>query len=159
MPLAAIIFVKTMASFFGTVAFAKLFNCPKHCLYKAGFAGMVGFGIYIVLLSGFGLSSMLSNFAGTVALSICSEIFARWYRQPVPIFSIPAVIPLVPGLPLYRAMNYTMLNAYSLGMHTFVSAALDATAIAMGILLVSGLAKVYKTSKGLVYERRAKREE
>ena len=151
MPLAATIFIKTVFSFFATVAFGKLFKCPESCLYKAGFVGMVGFGVYIILLSGFGLSSMLSNFAGTVALSICSEIFARWYRQPVP---ISGIIPLVPGLPLYRAMNYTMLNAYSLGMHTFVSAALDATAIAMGILLVSGLAKVYKTSKKMVRDKR-----
>lgn len=59
----------------------------------------------------------------------------------------------MPGLPLYRAMNYTMQNGYSMGMHTFVSAALDATAIAMGILLISGLAKVYKTSKRLVSKR------
>lgn len=50
-------------------------------------------------------------------------------------------------------MNYTMQNGYSMGMHTFVSAALDATAIAMGILLISGLAKVYKTSKRLVSKR------
>lgn len=142
--------------FFATVAFGKLFNCPKNCLYKAGFVGMVGFGVYIILLSGFGLSSMLSNFAGTVALSICSEIFARWYKQPVPIFSIPGVIPLVPGLPLYRAMNYTMLDSYSMGMHTFVSAALDAMAIAMGILLVSGLAKVYKTSRQLMGKKYGK---
>ena len=154
MPLAATIFIKTVFSFFATVAFGKLFKCPESSLYKAGFVGMVGFGVYIILLSGFGLSSVLSNFAGTVALSICSEIFARWYRPPVPIFSIPGIIPLVPGLPLYRAMNYTMLNAYSLGMHTFVSAALDATAIAMGILLVSGLAKVYKTSKKMVRDKR-----
>ena len=156
MPLAATIFIKTLFSFFATVAFGKLFNCPRSCLYKAGFVGMVGFGVYIILLSGVGLSSMLSNFAGTVALSICSEIFARWYKQPVPIFSIPGVIPLVPGLPLYRAMNYTMLDSYSMGMHTFVSAALDAMAIAMGILLVSGLAKVYKTSRQLITKKGGK---
>lgn len=93
------IVIKTICSFFGTVAFGKIFNCPKHCLYKAGFVGAVGFGVYIILLSGFGVSSMLSNFAGTVALSICSELFARWYKEPVPVFSIPGVIPLVPGLP------------------------------------------------------------
>ena len=144
MPLAVTIVIKTIFSFFATVAFGKLFDCPKNCLYKAGFVGMVGFG----------LSSMLSNFAGTVALSLCSEVFARWYRQPVPIFSIPGVIPLVPGLPLYRAMNYTMLDSYSMGMHTFIGTALDATAIAIGILLVSGLAKVWKTSKKLVKQKR-----
>ena len=154
MPLAVTIVIKTIFSFFATVAFGKLFDCPKNCLYKAGFVGMVGFGVYIVLLSGLGLSSMLSNFAGTVALSLCSEVFARWYRQPVPIFSIPGVIPLVPGLPLYRAMNYTMLDSYSMGMHTFIGAALDATAIAIGILLVSGLAKGWKTSKKLVKQKR-----
>ena len=154
MPLAATIFIKTVFSFFATVAFGKLFKCPESCLYKAGFVGMVGFGVYIILLSGYGLSSMHSHFEGTEALTNCSQNFARWYRQPVPIFSIPGIIPLVPGLPLYRAMNYTMLNAYSLGMHTFVSAALDATAIAMGILLVSGLAKVYKTSKKMVRDKR-----
>ena len=144
------IIAKTVCSFFGTVAFGKIFNCPRKCLWQAGFVGTVGFAVYIVLLSGFGVSSMMSNFAGTVALSVCSEFFARRYRQPVPVFSIPGVIPLVPGLPLYRAMNYTMLNGYSMGMHTFVAAALDATAIAMGILLVSGLAKVFKTSRQLV---------
>ena len=64
MPLAATIFIKTVFSFFATVAFGKLFKCPESCLYKAGFVGMVGFGVYIILLSGFGLSSMLSNFAG-----------------------------------------------------------------------------------------------
>ncbi len=74
----------------------------------------------------------------------------------MPIFSIPGVIPLVPGLPLYRAMNYTMLDSYSMGMHTFVSAALDAMAIAMGILLVSGLAKVYKTSRQLITKKGGK---
>ena len=29
MPLAATIFIKTLFSFFATVAFGKLFNCPK----------------------------------------------------------------------------------------------------------------------------------
>lgn len=36
------IVIKTICSFFGTVAFGKIFNCPKHCLYKAGFVGAVG---------------------------------------------------------------------------------------------------------------------
>lgn len=99
MPLAATIFIKTVFSFFATVAFGKLFKCPESCLYKAGFVGMVGFGVYIILLSGFGLSSMLSNFAGTVALSICSEIFARWYRQPVPIFPFRGSFPWCPDCP------------------------------------------------------------
>ena len=156
LPVVLVIVIKTIASFFGTLAFAKMFQGPPSCLYKTGFAGMVGFGVYISLLSGLGLSSMLSNFAGTVAFSIVSELFARWYHQPVPIFSVPAAITLVPGLPLYRAMNYIMLDSYSMGMHTFMGAALDATAIAMGILLVSGLAKVVKTSKRLYRDQREK---
>ena len=110
------IVIKTICSFFGTVAFGKIFNCPKHCLYKAGFVGAVGFGVYIILLSGFGVSSMLSNFAGTVALSICSELFARWYKEPVPVISrchspCAGAAPL-PGHELYDAKRLQHGYAY-----------------------------------------------
>ena len=112
------------------------------------------FGVYIYFLEGLGYSSMLSNFMGTVALATLSEYFARKYKEPVTVFSVPGFIPLVPGLPLYRAMNLILLNNYTKGLAVFVDACLDAMAIALGILLISGLAKVYKTSKIIIEEKR-----
>ena len=87
-------------------------------------------------------------------LSIISEIFARIFKEPVTVFSIPGIIPLVPGLPLYRAMNYFMLNAYNVGMEKLVQASLDATAIALGILLISSMARLFKTRKEMALRRK-----
>ncbi len=142
--------IKIIAAFVATVAFAFLFNSPRKIVFQAGIVGAVGFAIYIYLIETVGLNSMTSNFAGTVGLSVCSEIFARRYKEPVTVFSIPGFLPLVPGLPLYRAMNYFILNDFVMGMQTFMETCLDATAIALGILCISGLAKVYKTSKHMV---------
>ena len=144
--------IRIGAAFVATVAFAVLFNSPKKVIFQAGIVGAVGFAIYIYLIEIVGLNSMTSNFAGTVGLSICSEIFARRYKEPVTVFSVPGFLPLVPGLPLYRAMNYFILNDFVMGMQTFMETCLDAIAIALGILCISGLAKVYKTSKYIVKE-------
>lgn len=145
--------IKTIFAFIATVAFGKLFFAPEKDLWPGGLVGAVGFAVYIYFLEVLGYSSMLSNFMGTLALAILSEIFARVYKEPVTVFSVPGFIPLVPGLPLFRAMNYVILNDYTMGLKVFVEASLDAMAIALGILLISGLAKVYKTSKIIVEEK------
>jgi len=146
--------IKIIFAFVATVAFGKLFYAPQKDLWPSGIVGAVGFGVYIYFMEVLGYSSMLSNFMGTVALATLSEFFARQYKEPVTVFSVPGFIPLVPGLPLYRAMNLIILNDYLKGLSVFVDACLDAMAIALGILLVSGLAKVYKTSKTIIKEKR-----
>jgi uncharacterized membrane protein YjjB (DUF3815 family) len=147
------IIIKTIFAFIATVAFGKLFYAPQKDLWPSGIVGAAGFGVYIYFMDVLGYSSMLSNFMGTIVLALLSEIFAREYKEPVTVFSVPGFIPLVPGLPLYRAMNLILLNNYTKGLATFVDACLDAMAIALGILLVSGLAKVYKTSKTIIEEK------
>lgn len=146
--------IKIIFSFIATIAFAKLIFAPEKDLWAGGIVGAVGFAFYIYFLEVLGYSSMLSNFVGTIALAILSEVFARIYKEPVTIFSVPGFIPLVPGLALYRAMNFVILKDYTMGLMTFVDACLDAMAIALGLLLISGLAKVYKTSKMIVEVKR-----
>ncbi|MDD4321668.1 MAG: threonine/serine exporter family protein [Acidaminococcaceae bacterium] len=139
--------VSIFFAFIATIAFGKLFNTPRRVLVLGGLVGAIGFAVYIYMKDVLGYSSMLSNFAGTIVLSIISEVFARIFKEPVTVFSIPGIIPLVPGLPLYRAMNFFMLNAYNVGMEKMVQASLDATAIALGILLISSIARLFKNSK------------
>ena len=148
--------ISILFAFIATVAFGKLFNTPHRALILGGLVGAIGFAFYIGMKDILGYSSMLSNFTGAIVLSIISEIFARIFKEPVTVFSIPGIIPLVPGLPLYRAMNYFMLNAYNVGMEKLVQASLDATAIALGILLISSMARLFKTRKEMALRRKLK---
>jgi len=146
--------ISILFAFIATVAFGKLFNTPHRALILGGLVGAIGFAFYIGMKDILGYSSMLSNFTGAIVISIISEIFARIFKEPVTVFSIPGIIPLVPGLPLYRAMNYFMLNAYNVGMEKLVQASLDATAIALGILLISSMARLFKTRKEMALRRK-----
>ena len=146
--------ISILFAFIATVAFGKLFNTPHRALILGGLVGAIGFAFYIGMKDILGYSSMLSNFTGAIVISIISEIFARIFKEPVTVFSIPGIIPLVPGLPLYRAMNYFMLNAYNVGMEKLVQASLDATAIALGILLISSMARLFKTRKEMALRQK-----
>jgi uncharacterized membrane protein YjjB (DUF3815 family) len=148
--------VSILFAFIATIAFGKLFNTPRRVLIPGGLVGAIGFAVYIYMKDGLGYSSMSSNFIGTIILAVISEIFARVFKEPVTVFSIPGIIPLVPGLPLYRAMNFFMLNAYNVGMEKMMQASLDAAAIALGILLISSIARLFKTSREMSLGQKTK---
>ncbi|NLH45463.1 MAG: threonine/serine exporter [Acholeplasmataceae bacterium] len=147
--------VSILFSYIATTAFAVLFNAPKRTLLPAGLIGTVGWAVYLLMRDYLSYSSPLSIFCGTVALSLMSELFARIYKQPVTVFAIPGIVPLVPGLPIYQGMYYMMMNAYSIGMEKLIKASLEAGAISLGILLVSGLFRIFKVrrDRNFVYSR------
>ena len=140
-------FVSILFSYIATTAFAVLFNAPRKTLIPAGLIGAAGWTVYLLMRDYLSYSSPLSIFCGTVALSLMSELFARIYKQPVTIFAIPGIVPLVPGLPIYQGMYYMIMNAYSIGMEKLIKASLEAGAISLGILLVSGLFRIFKVRR------------
>ena len=147
--------VSIFFSYIATTAFAVLFNAPKRTLLPVGLIGAVGWSVYLLMRDYLSYSSPLSIFCGTVALSLMSELFARIYKQPVTIFAIPGIVPLVPGLPIYQGMYYMIMNAYSIGMEKLIKASMEAGAISLGILLVSGLFRIFKVRRDrhFVYSR------
>ncbi|MGL5206993.1 MAG: threonine/serine exporter family protein [Acidaminococcaceae bacterium] len=148
-------FVSILFSYIATIAFAVLFNAPRKTVFPAGLIGAVGWTVYLLMRDYFSYSSPLSIFCGTVVLSLMSELFARIYKQPVTIFAIPGIVPLVPGLPIYQGMYYMIMNAYSIGIEKLIRASLEAGAISLGILLVSGLFRIFtvRHERRFVYSR------
>lgn len=143
--------VSILFAFIATLAFAVLFSAPKRTFLPAGVAGAVGWAVYIFMRDFLEYSSPLSIFCGTVALSLMSELFARVYKQPVTIFAIPGIVPLVPGLPIYQGMYYFIMSAYSVGIEKLIKASMEAAAISLGILLVSGLFRVFKVRQDRLF--------
>lgn len=139
--------IPVVFAFMATISFGLLFNSPHRTLVPGGVVGAVGFAVYYYMFNALGLGSQVSNFAGTVVLSVLSEIFARIIKEPVTVFSIPGIIPLVPGLPMYQGMTLIMTNAYNTGIDKLVQAGLDAAAISFGILLISSFARLLKRRK------------
>lgn len=146
-----LIILSALFSFMATVSFAVLFRAPSRMLLPAGFTGAVGWTVYFFMRDSLEYSSPLSIFCGTVALSLNSEFFARHFKQPVIIFAIPGIVPLVPGLAVYQGMYFIIMNAYSVGIEKLIRASLEAGAISLGILLVSGIFRVFKVRRNRLF--------
>ena len=96
-------------AFFATVAFGVLFQGPKRILWRSGLIGGLGWLAFIGMKELFSVHSFSANFLATVLIALFSEIFARIWKEPVTVFEIPAIIPLVPGLGMYKGMNYMIM--------------------------------------------------
>ena len=112
------------------------FRAPKRTLCTSGLIGAVGWVTFVYLGKVTGYSSFYANLFATVVIALGSELGARVFKQPVTVYVIPGIIPLVPGLGMYRGMNMIIQNSYQMGMNTLIIAAMDASAIALGMMFM-----------------------
>lgn len=134
-------------AFITTAAFGILFQAPRKSLPISGVIGAVGWVVYCYIRKDLAYDSFYAMFFATVALSLLSELAARIFKQPVTIFVIPGIIPIVPGLGMYRGMAAIIENNYDTGMNILITTGMDASAIALGMMLMTSVFRVIKISK------------
>lgn len=88
---------------FAALGFAILFNVPPRTLFAIWLIGALG-GLSKFALLSFEVNIIMSSFAGASLIGILSIPLAHKIHSPPLIFSIPAVIPMVPGAYAYRMM-------------------------------------------------------
>lgn len=131
-----------IGSFFASLGFGVLFNIKGKFLFFAGLAGAIGGAVYQLFVN-MDLSAAFANFMGAVAFSLSAEILARVLKTTVTTFTAPALIPLVPGGTIYKMMVQLMQNNIYKGMQLGVEAMAVAGALALGMMLVSVLTRLY----------------
>lgn len=85
------------------LGFAILFNVPPRTLFAIWCLGALG-GIAKFWMIDLNLNIILSSLIGASLVGILSVPLAHKIHSPPLIFSIPAVIPMVPGVLAYRMM-------------------------------------------------------
>ena len=140
-------------AFLATVAFGVLIQGPKRILWGSGLIGGLGWVVFIGLKGIFSVHSFSANFLATVIIALASEIFARLLKEPVTAFEIPAIIPLVPGLGMYKGMTLILQDYAGYGSEVLMGAAMDSCAIALGIMMVSGVFRALKTGSDIALQR------
>ncbi len=126
------------------MAFAVIFQAPKNALPVCGVVGAVGWLVYIHLSQTLGVDSFYANLAASLAVSLLSEINARLWHHPVTVVVIPGLFPIVPGLAMYKGMTQIIEKNYDLGMSLLLQAGMDASAIALGVMVVGSLFRAVK---------------
>lgn len=121
-----------LMSFLGTLGFALLLHAPKRAWIPASIIGGVSYTLYIALME-LGAPEAAAMFLGALAGSLLAQTCARKMRMIATVFITLSIVSLVPGLGLYRCMEYLGAGKNALGVQAGVSAMTDIMMIALGL--------------------------
>lgn len=120
----------------GSLGFALIFRLRPRYLAPAAIGGTLAFAVYY-LLDVLGLHIFASNFFAAIVGALYSELCARILKAPSVVFTIPCIIPLVPGSLLYYTMSHLIAGAYGTSLSYLSKTLLTALGIAGGMIVVS----------------------
>lgn len=122
-----------MWSALAAAGFAMLFNVPRRSLPGCALIGACGYALRTILVEGIHLPLEPATLASAGLVGFMAMWLAQRYRVPSPVFAVPGVIPMVPGLFAYSAI----INLIQ---------AVTATPDAQSVLLVESAINIIKTT-------------
>ena len=133
------------------VGFGMLFNVPARILGLCAAGGALGRGLRFLLHEGAGLPIEVSTLLAAATVSLLGVAVAQRLRAHPKVFTVAAMIPMIPGVPLF-----TTLIALAQIQRTGLTDELLSTAITQGLkagFIVAALA-VGLAVPGLLFYRK-----
>lgn len=127
------------SSFVTALGFSILYNIPRRTMVPAGITGAIGWTIYFFLTLYLPAQAFLATVIASFFIAFASQIFARRYLAPVIIFTLPGLIPLVPGGTAYYMMRAFVEGDVILGFQHATKTFLTAGALALGLSINGAL--------------------
>lgn len=138
--------VECAALFVAVIGFAIIFNIHGTGMFLCA-AGAVICWVSYSLSSYLGCGSILCNFIAGVVCAVYAEIMARIRKYPAISYLVIAIVPIIPGAGIY----YTTFHLVQKDMASFTVVGGNTIAIAgviaVGILMVSTIVRLWTTWK------------
>lgn len=137
--------IELIAAFLGSFGFAVIFNIRGPGMFICAAGGIVTWLTYRGIQT-VG-SDVIAYFVATMAAALYAETFARIRKYPAISYLVISLIPLIPGAGVYYTMNYVVQGNMDLAVNKGISTLAIAGAIAVGILLISTVYRLFTTRR------------
>jgi len=128
-------------AFIGTVGFAMLVHVPKKSWLPSGIIAALSYLVYWSLTQA-GLPDPMGIFIGSLFGSLTGQICARKLKMIGTVFLMSAIVPVVPGLGLYRMMAYLGEGQTEAGANLGIQAMITIAMIALGMSMGSFIDRI-----------------
>lgn len=118
------IVTKSIWAGIAAIGFAILFNVPRRTLFSIWALGFLG-GLIKFSTMQFDVGIVFASFFGATVIGIASIQTAHIHKSPPLIFSIPAVIPMVPGSFAYKMMLGLIALTNSVDTDTYIQTLIE----------------------------------
>lgn len=122
-----------LIAFFAPISFGVVFNVRLKSFFYCGLVGLIAWSLYQYTFNHTN-SPFIATFFGSTAVGISSELLARLFKVPALSFSVPGVIPLVPGVSAYKTANFVIEDNLSMAAKQAIITLGVAGSIAVGIV-------------------------
>lgn len=135
--------IQVIGAFVAVVSVAITFGVPRKFLGFSGIVGAVGWLVYLLLIK-VNWSTVASMFVAALVVSLISHSFARIMKTPVTLFLIAGILPLVPGVGMYRIVYYLIINDNSMAVYYFSETMQIAGMIALAIFIMDTVFRIFQ---------------
>lgn len=135
-----------MAVALSSLAFGVIFNIRGKHLFFATLSGIVSWAVY-TFSAGIYVNDIPQYFLGAAVMALFCEIAARTNKTPVTMYLVVGLIPLVPGWLIFKTMMAYIDGDTELFTEQLLYAVGIAGAIALGVVTVSSLFRLF-TARG-----------
>lgn len=135
---------QALAAAMAAAGFCVMFNIPKRYIPLACLGAIITVDMRNILMVDFGTGMATASFIGAATLSLFLLIVARNLHAPVFVLTTPAIIPLIPGVLLYRFL-FAVIRIHTLTTDEFMFAmqnGVEAALVILGIALGATLPDV-----------------
>ncbi len=98
-----IYFAEILAMYLASLTYSIINDCPKKELKYAAFTGFVSWVFYLLALE-LTNSVLFANFISTFFVTVFCKFLTIYRRQPLTLYLVPAIIPLVPGKTMFDTL-------------------------------------------------------
>lgn len=138
--------IQVIGAFIAVVSVSIIFGVSKRFLFYSGFAGAFSWWIYLLLLKT-GAGELMGIFVATLVSALISHMFARMLKAPVTVFQIPAILPTVPGVGMYRSVYYLIIGEKEMSGYYLSQTLQIAGMIAIGIFIMDTVFRTFLKRK------------
>lgn len=142
MPFWLELIINIIFAYLASAGFALTINVPRRVLNLAGVSGVISWIIYWLAMQA-SMGRLLSNLLGSFAIGILGIVFARIKKCPATVFYIPAIVPLVPGVPAYQAVRELTAGNINGASDSALRVIIVTGSIALGMLLSSMFVEIF----------------
>ena len=135
--------IQFFLSTFATYGFTIYFKLPRNVrLITSALSGFLW--VLYEYLFDFSGNYMISYLITSFLIGIFSETFAMYFKKPATVFTLPCLVPLVPGAGMYYIMYYFIESNYVLMREQVIKTTLTTAALALGIVLSQGIFRIIR---------------
>lgn len=145
-----IFLIQFLTALVATISFSVLFSAPKREIFFCGFTGALGWLVYYALIQN-PMHPVIASMIATLLLTIIARIFAVIRQNPVTVYLLTGIFPLVPGAGIYYTAYYLFTGDRAQfcikGLETFEIAGAIVFGIIFGFALPQSLFHKLKNAK------------